>query len=515
LSLAKIAEFLDGLSDNNLAFLKEGETNVVVSRLDYENALRLLSLAQPLGVAESAFDSSNNEWRLHELTEDNYNLRINVKKPTCSEGICRFLTKTGFKNWLLEKKNEFPLRCEVLNLQRPFRTWATIYSGWEDENFAGFERRAERKSPLLLVKEQSSERSVPIDIRPWVLCQGEVIKCSDPIAATWASVAACEILRALSEEAEAGQVRFKGPPRTDLVLPKEDGDFFLRLGGETFGNLQLVAQWVFEDTASTETRHLLFAKEFARAGHPSSTVDYVQQNITTGYESAKIAYQLSLSDVGRDTIEILADLRKAVTEESAKIADITRQFIAALTGSLSIGVGLIAARIIVGADPFLLVLIMIVIVLYMSIIIYSSSQFIRIQETTRGQWYPILYRFLPDDQYRKNVTGPIESFESTYRRSRGLAVAALIVLASAASYSFFRAAGDVVNVEDQAGASRINIVDPALIGREQGDLSKPDTPEEPARASKPQGPVVEDTAGKENGEAEAFSPPLPPPPKIP
>lgn len=80
------------------------------------------------------------------------------------------------------------------------------------------------------------------------------------------------------------------------------------------------------------------ANDIARsAGGNGDDLQVLLNNLSDSLEGAKVAYQVSLSDLGRDMLKTLADLRKAVTEETAKVTDATRQLVTSVSGALAIG----------------------------------------------------------------------------------------------------------------------------------------------------------------------------------
>src|SRR3546814_9236467 len=110
-----------------------------------------------------------------------------------------------------------------------------------------------------------SARLVPADIRKWLL-RGDVTNAlwRDKAFQTFATVSAPALVRSLASEVVGqGAVVFSGPPRLNIALPKND--LVQELDLEGYRNLQAAVSWVYEDIASTEQRHALFAAEFARS----------------------------------------------------------------------------------------------------------------------------------------------------------------------------------------------------------------------------------------------------------
>ena len=174
------------------------------------------------------------------------------------------------------------------------------------------------------------------------------------------------------------------------------------------------------------------ANDIARsAGGNGDDLQVLLDNISDSLEGAKVAYQVSLSDLGRDTLKMLADLRKAVTEETAKVTDATRQLVTSVSGAMAIGLGLIAARVSAAASYELIVAVMVVVAAYVGVVIYSGYGFIQLQRQLRSDWQPRLYRFLPPIEYDSMVSRPAAQAERTFFKvacGGGIGVLVLMVI---------------------------------------------------------------------------------------
>ncbi len=137
---------------------------------------------------------------------------------------------------------------------------------------------------------------------------------------------------------------------------------------------------------------------------------------------------MGLADLSRDALRSLADLRKSVTDETAKLSDATRQLAAAVAGAVAIGLGLIATRLITSANPWLIIGVMVVAAAYVAAVVASGWQFVTLQRRLREDWQPHLYRFLPEPDYERMVTRPAKSAERTFFWGAGLGALAIVVL---------------------------------------------------------------------------------------
>lgn len=123
----------------------------------------------------------------------------------------------------------------------------------------------------------------------------------------------------------------------------------------------------------------------------------------TVLQGARLAYQLSLSDLTREAIKAQGDLRKAVADDTAKLADNTRQVAMALAAALATSVGLIAAKIGTPTPDWVIQAVAVVAAFYVAAVIVSGWIFMQLQRDMRQTWRSRLYRFVPDSDYRAMV----------------------------------------------------------------------------------------------------------------
>jgi hypothetical protein len=221
-------------------------------------------------------------------------------------------------------------------------------------------------------------------------------------------------------------------------IDKTEGAF-QRLGAAGFGELQQLMAWVFEVEREAEMRHLLAAAEIVQSGGTETdALACLAKFARSALDGARIAYQLSLADVSKDSLKLLGDLRSAVTEEIGKLTDQTRQLVAAVTGALAVGIGLLAARLTTLAPPLLLIAVMVIVAAHIALTIWAGRRFIKLQGALRNDWQPRLYRFLPSADYERMVTGPVQRAEGAFKISAwwgGLLTAALVAVVIVMSWS--------------------------------------------------------------------------------
>lgn len=424
-----LAEQLDQLNADG-AFIRESENDVSASGLAIDAAMSVIALCRTLVWGFELFDRAGTEWRDEDLLQDFAPYRLLIRKPPAEGDRLVLLTNTGFAEWL--KVGHAATHWQVARLRQRITTHARLLQPWGEAD--PYQPSDNTKSPRALVREFGAERYAPEDIRPWLIRGALETSIEDPAAEIWRSASAFSLLNALADEIDPvdRRLKFKGPPKLSISLPVDSDVLVEAVSHEHFNDLQRTASWVFESEREAELRHGLVANDIARsAGGNGDDLQVLLNNLSDSLEGAKVAYQVSLSELGRDTLKMLADLRKAVTEETAKVTDATRQLVTSVSGALAIGLGLIAARVNAAASYELIVAVMVVVAAYVGVVIYSGYGFIQLQRQLRSDWQPRLYRFLPPTEYDSMVSRPAAQAERTFFQvawGGGVGVLVLLVI---------------------------------------------------------------------------------------
>jgi hypothetical protein len=398
---------LDKLTDNG-ALVHETTVALIVSEL---SAPATREAAKAFAVQSWQYvlrDSADTETELGDVTDEFGPYRITANKPEDAISRHLILTASGFRDWLSNEVDPVAMAVTVVGLNHEFSTETTRFLPAEIE-YNGKSQTPWLRSPRTLVREYTSERIVPKSIGRWLLISSECSEPQDAHFRLWAEFAIRSLVLSLPNEIDqdSGAVVFKGPPRVSLAPPGTDGTSLTSLGNVSFRDLQAAVKWVYELDREAETRHTLFACEFARTGDRHvGTMDYLRANVGVALEGAKIAHQMAVAKVSADNLKALADLRKAVTDETAKLTDATRQVVAAVAAALSVGLALIAARVTANAPAWLVISVMVVVCAYIFAVIYSGYSFARIQRNLRDVWRNQIYKFLPTGEYDRLVVNP-------------------------------------------------------------------------------------------------------------
>lgn len=427
MSLIALAEAIDRLVEAGQAFVAESEVAANVSALSPTHVAELRASCEQLGWSVEIFDSAGEPWDSAEAPDaDLAPFRLAIQKPNAPPDTLQLVSNHAFAQWL-ESGHPAP-RWNVARLTTPLVAGVRVFQSWTGTQYPNVVPAT--KSPRVLVKEFGNTRRVPEDVRCWMAPSLEAEHFAHATTQVWVRATSAALISCLPDEieAEGGILKFRGPPR--LALPKFDATAEA-LDLVTFNTLVKAIHWVFEHEREAEMRHILLASELARSGAPAeNTPAFLRQHLAHAWESAQIAYQMALAETGRDTLKVLSDLRKAVTEETAKLSDLSRQLTGSVAAAVATGIGLIAARVATNAPAGLISIVMVVVAFYIAMVITSGVQFMRLQRQLRGEWQHRLYRFLPEAEYTRMVSQPTAKAERSFVWTAwlgGLAVAILVV----------------------------------------------------------------------------------------
>jgi hypothetical protein len=424
LSLIKLAKALDSLVGEHAVYIDESSDSATVSNLLAEHVGELQEICVALTWRTQLFDSADQLFE-GEIDRNFQPFRLVIDKPASADDTIQLLTNRAFSKLLVE--GHTATIWKVAQIECVLHAGARVIAPWHVDQAVEF--AVKTKSPRTLVKEFGGKRKVPEDVQSW-LAHAQPEHFDHPSTQVWVCAASAALIRCLPSEidAETEDLKFRGPPR--LTLPNFDTTHD-SLDLETYTTLVSAVAWVFENQREAEMRHVLLAAEIARSGAvAASTGTFLKQNLAAAWDSAKIAYEMAIAETGRDTLKVLSDLRKAVTEETAKLSDMGRQLTAAVAAALATGIGLMAARVATNAPPSLIAVVMAVVALYVGTVIISGVQFMRLQRQLRADWQHRLYRFLPQEEYQKMVSMPARRAEQTFALTAwlgGIAVAVLTV----------------------------------------------------------------------------------------
>lgn len=422
--LQKLAETLDVWSDDGRATLTETDQALAVNGLGSSDAVELSAMCRSLGWTIAIDDAGGGEIAVVDLAPDFGPFRALVEKPHSLAGASKFITNAAFTAHLLDGKVADIVR--LVRCSQAFETATTRFCPYDD--ITVFEPRKIAAKARRVVRETGTRRVVAEEMGLWLLRDTERMPWQDHAFARWRDLATMNTMRALSNEVEQGHLVFRGPPLIRLGL---DACYEGSLDEAQFRSLENAASWVYDNERELEMRHGLYAAEIARtAAFGSDAFSVFRLASAPALESARIAYGLNLSQVSRDTLKALADLRKAISDETAKLAESTRSVAGSVAAALFAGLGLLVTRSTTNIPGWLLVSLSVILAAYVWAVVWSGKKFIKVQGRIRDQWRSRLYAFLPQDEYLAMVETPAKEAEDAFRFAArcGLAISIMLVI---------------------------------------------------------------------------------------
>ncbi|TBR30798.1 MAG: hypothetical protein EPO10_01035 [Reyranella sp.] len=342
---------------------------------------------------------------------------VTIRKKT-ADGELRFL----LVNALLQENagriaTASLIRVAEMEAQETFSTLLARFEGWTVDAGAPYASSEPLAcSPQKLARTYGNEEVVCADLRPWLLRSAPAVP--GEAYAQWKQLASRWVLAALSNEVSvtSGTTTyvFTGPPKRSLEAPTQFDD---TLADE----LQAAAQWVYVQGRDPEARHILFSNELARAHNEQLLTHVVKRSL----ESAESGYNAHVKSGSRETLKALADLRKAVFEETQKISQRAQD----LAGSLWKDVAIAAAPFVLkmlpdtkASEPIIMAAFPLAAAAFLtfsfSVQVYVNYRFFKHQDTTREVWKRALAIALSTDEIEQLSERPVRDSLRDYRRVR-------------------------------------------------------------------------------------------------
>jgi hypothetical protein len=419
----ELGALLDTWAADGAVGIVETVPAVTVSRLGAFHAAELLAANRRLGWQCELQDAAGEPADIGDLHDD-FAPYVATFLKGASGTDCRLLTCAGFGQVLAENGGGV---WQIACARMAFATGIASFSPWGGGDV--FSPASPTKSPLDIVREASETRVVPTDIRKWLL-RADVANdlWIDKAFQIFAAASAPALIRSLASEVVGeGGVVFTGPPRLNIALL--NALLVKDLGIEGYRNLRSAVAWVYEDAVSAEQRHALFAAEFARSVLRDEPIGKAFRLAGRDIlEGARLAFQLSQSNLSREAIKAQGDLRKAIADDTAKMADGTRTLSGAIAVAIATAIALVAARSTGTTAPWVLALVAAVVAGYLLVVALSGWAYLGLQRDLRDQWRRRFYRFIPDEDYKAMVTDPARSAERPYNLVAAMAIVVSLAL---------------------------------------------------------------------------------------
>lgn len=410
-SRTALAHAVDALASLGRATVTESAVDLAVYQLDAEGVRQLLPLVAAAGLRLLRLADEGGELPADQIGDGSYGIEILVAKPVVPDWVLPVLTRTAFQR-LLERRLDRSV-VWLQELDRRIDTWEVRYAPWGD--LEGWSPDGPSADPGRVVRMLGRDRCVE-PIGRWLL-RDPGTDLSGALLAPWRRRSALAVGTALAQEIEwEGRLLFPGPPPTRFVADGAE-----RLDMASLAALQRAAGWVFENPRELGNRHGLLAAEIVRTALRDGDLVDLASVMPGALEGARIAYGFGVSQQSREALKTLSDLRRSVTDETLKLADATRSLATAMTTSAIANVGLIIARLTLPKEATFVgsaaILIGVSLAAYVAIVIGSGWHYLAIQRDLRSDWRDRLYRFLPEAEYERMVSGPVGRAEDGFRNA--------------------------------------------------------------------------------------------------
>lgn len=309
------------------------------------------------------------------------------------------------------------IRIAEMEANETFSTLMARFEGWTVDAGAPYASSEPLAcSPQKLARTYGNEEVVCADLRPWLLRSAPAA--AGKAYAQWRELASRWVFAALSNEVSVtsgtATYVFTGPPKRSLEAPAKFDD---TLADE----LQAAGNWVYVQGRDPEARHILFSNELARA-HKEPVLTHV---VKSSLESAESGYNAHVKSGSRETLKALAELRKAVFEETQKISQRAQDLAGSLWKDVAIAAapfvlkmlpdskaseGIIMTAFPLAAAAFL--------IFSFSVQVYVNYRFFKHQDTTREVWKRALAIALSTEEIEQLSERPVRDSLRDYRRVR-------------------------------------------------------------------------------------------------
>lgn len=406
-SRTALADALDALVDGGRVAVTETRAGIAVNQLNGHEADMIVTHLEADGWSDIAAADVGGDIPRGMLAGSADGIRVTASRQALPDGTEAVLTRSGFAA-LLDRDAVLPI-VWVQGLNAAIDTWTVRYAPWDDATpFAAFDPPS---NPVRVVR-VLGPGGPGMQLGRWLLRDPEA-DVAARAATPWRRRAATQLGAALAQEIEPnGRFLFRGPPPTRFA----PGDVDLEKG--PFAALQKAVNWTYESARELENRHGLIAAEVARTSLRDGKLEDLASTLSAALEGARIAYGFGVTQQSKDTLKALGDLRKAVSDDAAKLSETTRSLGAAVIGAVFGNIGLIVARLTLPANGVFIgpaaILLGVVLAIYVAAVIASGAHYISIQRDLRRDWRDRLYRFLGDEEYARMVSRPAERAEGAF-----------------------------------------------------------------------------------------------------
>lgn len=380
-------------------------------------------------------------------------VQVTIAKPTVA-GVAVFVFQVGVEAYLASPTILPRLLIADIKPDQVFRARGLDVGHWNlDEPIVQGTLPTSAVDPSRYVRDFVPSREVATDLSPWMLTAGPVT--SSTSYGAWEAIAARRLLAGLVSRAfvEDGRVVLQaaGPPVFNILADSTELP-------SARPQLNEAAQWVFLSGVDVEARHVLFSAEMARASRPADTLAVL---IAQALEGAKAAYEAHIQSSSRETLKVLADLRKTVIEETQKVTQKAQELTSTLWRDLAVFAVPLTLKYLGDASQttsaFLSVGLCIGAALFISLSFgvqwRTNDAFFESQRASRRSWMQTLFSYISQNEREAIAEAPIETAMKSYRETRCVLLIVylllVLILVSAALMTLWRLYGPPTVVPSQ------------------------------------------------------------------
>lgn len=400
-------------------------------------------------------DLDLSSWSFEEIEGQAFSIVLQKVVP---EGVFAFLTVGGFRNGLQDAVVEKAARVVyVMGEFAPFASGACAFLPLSDEcDFAaalaihagalvGDEVEAARLTRYMTLRRR------PPRLAFWVEKQPPSMP-SD-VSDVWRAEAVKSLLLVPVNEIWEGEGGLcvglsglkAGPKKRTLSVGEE-----ALVGAECFAALNDAVSWLIEVPREAAVRHVYLTAELAREW-PSDVPEWARGlagQLKLALEGARTHYEAYLLETSSEMLKSLADLRKAVSEETGRAIARTQSLLTALAGSLAAALGVLLLRVpalistktpevdrTISQYVFGILAVWMVFICAFSLV--TNWKFRAAMDAGRNNWHKKIHAVLSTTEFDEIATGPLRKAEKVYNVAAwvvaavyGIAALSLAVLAT-------------------------------------------------------------------------------------
>jgi hypothetical protein len=361
--------------------------------------------------------------------------RITVRKVEVA-GELRMLLNPWTRNWWDSLDSVEHVRIAEMTPDATFTTCRSRFQTWTADTTAPFAPVEALRDPRSFSQDFTGDEAVVADLRPWIAVSRPAATSATYRA--WKALAVCRLLAALADRVSGSaadtQYYFGGPPSCKFIINDVKIDCL-------FDRLTHGATWVFvEGHRDADTRHLLLANEWARSYRREKPDDIGDGAI----ESAKGAYSAYVKAGSKETLKAIADLRKAVVDETQKISQRAQDLAGAMWKDLAVAASPFVLKILADTARipnnivagWLAAVAALFLIFSFSMMVWINGRYFTRQDEARKVWSATLNTVLTPGEIDEFSEQPINRSIDDYRAARlrvgifyGLLVGILVLFA--------------------------------------------------------------------------------------